>query len=94
MAALAADVKAEILRYAPSSWRLEELGDDLSLTGEGLGLDSVKLVELLFACEARFGVHLPLEPVAGEELTVGSLVRRIADARRPPSPGGATGESG
>ena len=54
-----------------------------------LGFDSVRLVELLLACEAELGVALPVERVlAGPPLTVAGLVvqvRQVATA-----PGGAS----
>ncbi len=80
MSELGPEVKRLILRCAASSWRLEDLDEDLPITGGGIGLDSVKLVELLCACEDRFSVRLQLEALADETLTVGALVRRIADA--------------
>lgn len=49
----------------------------LPLGAEGLGLDSIALVEVLLACEKAFGVELAAEMLAISPLTVGILTRRI-----------------
>lgn len=62
-----------------------ELSDDAVLGEEGLGLDSVGVVDLLCACEERFSVVLPAEVLLdGDQtpLTVGGLIAHVA-ARRP-----------
>lgn len=81
----AADVGVEVRRLirdalaAPA--RPGTLGDDVPLLAGGVGLDSVKLVELLYACEDRFGVVLALDVLEDETPTVGALIRRVAEAR-------------
>jgi len=80
---LGPEVKSLILRCAGSSWRLEDFDEDLPIAEGGIGLDSVKLVELVCMCEDHFGVRLPLESLARQTLTVGTLVRGIADAGLP-----------
>lgn len=49
----------------------------LPLGAEGLGLDSIALVEVLLACEKAFGVELAAELLAISPLTVGVLMQRI-----------------
>jgi len=51
---------------------------DLPLGAGGLGLDSIAIVEVLLACEERFGVVIAAELLAGEPLTLG----RLADSLR------------
>lgn len=57
----------------------EGVPDDAALTGAGgLGFDSVRVVELLLACETRFEVTLAAEEVlAGAPLTVATLAARV-----------------
>lgn len=59
------------------------VADDAPLTGRlGLGLDSVRLVELLLDCELRFGVTLPAEELlAGPPLTVAALAAHVVRLR-------------
>lgn len=56
-----------------------ELGDDTDLGSEGLGLDSVEIVEVLLGCEERYGgsVGALLE---GAPITFGRLVDHFAGA--------------
>ena len=55
-------LKAEIKRAIVESLRLpipvEEIGDSTSLFGEGLGLDSIDVLELVLEMERRFGVSI------------------------------------
>jgi acyl carrier protein len=55
----------------------EPLDPDLPLGAGGLGLDSIRMVEVLLACEEQFGVALAAELLDGKPLTVGRLVDRI-----------------
>ena len=62
--------------------------DDAALGAEGLGLDSIEIVELLLDCEERLGIDVPAveEPAARDgwlergPITVGGLVDHLADA--------------
>jgi acyl carrier protein len=45
----------------------------------GVGLDSIAIVEVLLACEERFGLVIAAELLEGERLTVGLLVDRIEE---------------
>ena len=55
-------LKDEIKRAIVESLRLpipvEEIGDSTSLFGEGLGLDSIDVLELVLEMERRFGVSI------------------------------------
>ena len=81
MKELETEVKTLIRLCAASSWKAEDLDDDLPITGGGLGLDSVRLVELFCKCEDHFGVRLPLENLEGTTLTVGAFVGLVERAR-------------
>jgi acyl carrier protein len=54
--------------------------EDLPLGPGGLGFDSVRLVELLLACESRFHCSFPAELLA-EPLTIARLAAHAARAR-------------
>ena len=70
-------------RLAPDAVR-----DDAPLGGDGLGLDSIEIVELLLECEQRLGLEPPAteEPAARDgwlergPITVGGLVDHLAAA--------------
>jgi len=64
----------EILRSHVSTG---ELPSDLPLGANGLGLDSIAMIEVLLACEERFGVAFSDDFVAGESLTIGALADQV-----------------
>jgi acyl carrier protein len=60
-----------------------ELHDTLPLGSNGLGLDSVAIVEVLLECEERFGVVIAAELLGqAEPLTVGAIVDAIGTLLR------------
>jgi acyl carrier protein len=56
------DLKVEIKQALVRSLRLpmtpEEIGDSIPLFGEGLGLDSIDVLELVLELERTFGVSI------------------------------------
>jgi acyl carrier protein len=56
------DLKVEIKQAIVRSLRLpmtpEEIGDSIPLFGEGLGLDSIDVLELVLELERSFGVSI------------------------------------
>ena len=74
-----------VREFAPGIDSAEALPDDLGLAEGGLGFDSVRVVELLLACEERFGVTIPAELLEGAVPTVGALVAwvRLGGGGRP-----------
>ena len=64
----------EILRRHTSSG---DLPSDLPLGATGLGLDSIAMIEVLLACEERFGVAFAEDFVADESLTIGGLTDHV-----------------
>jgi acyl carrier protein len=73
-----AEIAAVVRRVIEVSWpgrfSADDLGDDVPLDETGLGLDSVEVIEVLFASEHECGVQ------ASEELfTVPLTIGRIAD---------------
>ncbi|HPK66646.1 MAG TPA: phosphopantetheine-binding protein [Thermoanaerobaculia bacterium] len=60
----------------------EEIGDDVPLFGEGLGLDSIDALELVLGVEQTFGVKIEDEEVGASALgSVASLARFVATKR-------------
>lgn len=70
----AGQVVVEILR---DRGHAGEISGDMLLGQGGLALDSIAIVELLLACEERFGIAIAAELLAGEPLTVGRLAGRV-----------------
>lgn len=64
-----------ILTSWPHRFSPEQLGDDVSLGSDGLGLDSVEVAEVLLACEERCGMAATEELFAIVPLTID----RVAD---------------
>ena len=62
----------------PLRWRDGELSDRLALGAGGLGLDSIRLLEVVLACEDQFGVTLEVEEM--NTPTVGDLVGLVEAA--------------
>jgi acyl carrier protein len=58
-------LKAEVKRAIVESLRLpisvEEIGDSTSLYADGLGLDSIDVLELVLEMERRFGVSVTVD---------------------------------
>jgi acyl carrier protein len=63
----------------------ERLGLDASL--QGLGIDSLAVIELLWDIEDQFQVKLPADPTV--LVTVGDVVHQIEAALQPQDPGPA-----
>lgn len=58
----------------PARFPLEALGEEVPLGGEGLGLDSIELVELVLACEHRATREANEELLRDGQLTIRRLV--------------------
>lgn len=69
--------------FHPSGVGHEGISADRLLVGAGgLGFDSVRLVELLLACEDRFGVSLEVDRLAADHaLSAAGIAAAIAAAR-------------
>ena len=55
---LKADIKQAIVRSLRLPMSAEDIGDDTPLFGEGLGLDSIDVLELVLEIERSFGVAI------------------------------------
>ena len=73
-----AEALHDLLRaHSPLAAGHDELPAQLPLGAGGLGLDSIAVVELLLACERRFGVAPGTALLAGPPLTVGGLLAHL-----------------
>jgi acyl carrier protein len=70
------EIKQAIVRSLRLPITAEEIGDDTPLFGEGLGLDSIDVLELVLEIERSFGV-----PIHDEQTGMKALrsVNTIAD---------------
>jgi len=84
---IGAIVRALLHEVASAACTGRELHDTVRLDGPGLGLDSVARVELLLACEERFGIPFPAALLDEADLTIGRLVEHIQTALAGRAPG-------
>ena len=80
------DLKVEIKQAMVRSLRLpmtpEEIGDSTPLFGEGLGLDSIDVLELVLELERSFGVSILDEETGKRALrSVDTIAEFIVDER-------------
>jgi acyl carrier protein len=71
---IAGDVDRLIKSRLPSCTRGIEITEDMPLLGEGVGFDSVGLVELFLKLEEYFGIPFPVDLIEKEPLTVGVII--------------------
>ena len=71
-----------LLRRHVAGLTAAPIGARLPLGTDGLGLDSVAIVELLLECESVFDVKLPEQLAEGERLTLAALVSVVEQAVR------------
>jgi acyl carrier protein len=86
-----ANLKDEIKRAIVRSLRLpmapEDIEDGVSLFGEGLGLDSIDVLELVLEIERTFGVSITDEQTGAKVLrSVNSIADHITAARAARNP--------
>ena len=78
--ALKAELKQALVRALRLPMAPGEIGDDTPLFGEGLGLDSIDVLELVLELERSFGVQIRDEQTGAEVLrsidTVAAFVVR------------------
>ena len=66
--------------HLPASWRDRELPDATPLGADGVGLDSIAILELLLACERETGRPFPAALLGDGRLTIGRLVAFASQA--------------
>ena len=77
---IASAVRAILLDRWPGRFADDVLGEHLSLGDEGLGLDSIDIVEVLFACEEQFDGSRSAEELLsrGAPITLGGVIDHFA----------------
>jgi acyl carrier protein len=88
MSESSANLKEEIKRAIVRSLRLpmapDDIADDIALFGEGLGLDSIDVLELVLEIERTFGVAIADEQTGARVLrNVNSIADYVTAARNP-----------
>jgi acyl carrier protein len=79
---LAAEVKVAIVRCLRMPIKPEEIGDDMPLFDEGLGLDSIDALEIVLELQRSFGVEISDEQVGKRVLrSVTTIVEFIESSR-------------
>ena len=79
---LRADIKKAIIRSLRLPITPEEIGDDVPLFGEGLGLDSIDVLELVLELERSFGVSITDEETGARVLrTVNTIAAYVEQVR-------------
>lgn len=77
-ATLKSDIKQAIVRSLRLPMAPEEIGDSTPLFGEGLGLDSIDVLELVLELERTFGVSITDEATGARVLrSVDSIAEYI-----------------
>jgi acyl carrier protein len=71
---VAAIVRDTVRVRVPDGWYGRALPDDTAVGRDGLGLDSIAIVELLLDCEAALGVPFPAAIFETGPLTVRTLI--------------------
>jgi acyl carrier protein len=80
-------LRAVLVRVIGQARVPEDVGVDVPLADEGLGLDSVELLQVVLGCEAEFGITFePAQDLIGDGLkTVGTLAELIRRRTARPS---------
>ena len=86
MSLAAGELKQEIKKAIVSSLRLpiqpDEIGDSTPLFGEGLGLDSIDVLELVLELERSFGVTISDERTGAQVLKSVEAIAAFITAER------------
>lgn len=82
---LRADIKQSIIRSLRLPMTPAEIGDDVPLFGEGLGLDSIDVLELVLELERTFGVSIRDEETGSRVLRTVNTIAEYVEANRKPA---------
>ena len=82
---LRADIKAAIIRSLRLPLTAADIGDDVPLFGEGLGLDSIDVLELVLELERSFGVAITDEETGARVLRTVNTIASFVEANRKPA---------
>jgi acyl carrier protein len=79
---LRTDIKQAIIRSLRLPITVDEIGDDVPLFGEGLGLDSIDVLELVLELERSFGVSVSDEATGARVLRTVNTIAEFVEANR------------
>jgi acyl carrier protein len=79
---LRADIKHAIIRSLRLPITADEISDDIPLFGEGLGLDSIDVLELVLELERSFGVSITDEATGARVLRTVNTIAEFVEANR------------
>ena len=79
---LAWQVKVAIVRCLRMPIKPEEIQDDMPLFGEGLGLDSIDVLEIVLEMQRTFGVEITDEHVGKRVLRSVNTIAEFIEASR------------
>ena len=82
---LRAEIKQAIVRSLRLPIKAEEIADDIPLFGEGLGLDSIDVLELVLELERSFGVSITDEATGARVLRSVNSIAEFVEANRKPA---------
>lgn len=68
----------------------EEIGDDMLLWGDGLGLDSVDALELMVALEQEYGFEIDSESIDQESMATVAHLEAFVESSRAAASAGAS----
>jgi len=79
---LRADIKQAIIRSLRLPITADDISDDIPLFGEGLGLDSIDVLELVLELERSFGVSITDEATGARVLRTVNTIAEFVEANR------------
>jgi acyl carrier protein len=79
---LRANIKQAIIRSLRLPMTAAEIGDDVPLFGEGLGLDSIDVLELVLELERSFGVSIRDEATGARVLRTVNTIAEYVETNR------------
>lgn len=82
---LRAEIKQAIVRSLRLPIKADEIADDVPLFGEGLGLDSIDVLELVLELERSFGVSITDEATGARVLRTVNTIAEFVEANRKPA---------
>jgi acyl carrier protein len=80
------EIKQALVRCLRLPMQPEDIGDSMSLFGEGLGLDSIDVLEIVLELERVFGVTIADQETGAKVLLSVDTIAAFIEAER----GGAT----
>ena len=80
------EIKQALVRSLRLPMQPEEIGDDMSLFGEGLGLDSIDVLEIVLELERTFGVTIADQETGARVLLSVDTIAAFIEASRSGKP--------